>query len=290
MIRNILAVTIVAGLSACSSGSDSGNSNNDEPPTTQTPPTTDTPVVDPGNVTPPGGGEGPVTETKAGSYVGNFGGANGVYVINNQNQLAGLAINPDGSAQSLFGDVGAADTFTGSLRQYIHEQSRPDANAAVFGSVANLANPLSIAVNIVNGQTITSTAESPTAVNLVGTTGSSVSPANAQSLAGDWSAVHSFCSSDANGQPVDCLTLTTLMTFNGTEVTGSTQVTGFGVVPIVGAITEFGDAALIDFSWDGTVGYSGVVFFTPEADGRIVFIGENESAGNATISALMTRQ
>lgn len=294
MIKNILTVAIVVALGACSS-SDSGDDTTNTP-TDNGGTTTDntggagTPVVGP-----TGGGAGPVTDTKAGSYFGDFGGAQGVYVINNEFQLAGLAISADGSAQSLFGDVGAGDTFTGSLRQYQHQESRPDGATGSFGAVAGLVDPLSIDVTIVNGQTITSTAESATAVSLLGTEGSSVAPATAASLAGTWAGVHSFCTDGPDGTLIDCQLLTTTLTFDGTDVSGSTVVTdaaGVDALPVLlaGGITEFGDASLIEFTWGDAPGYSGVVFFTPSADGRVAFVGENQTAGAATISAVMTRQ
>ena len=301
MIKNILAVAIVVALSACSSDDD----DNNDTPTTDTgttteagaeaggeTPVTTTPVVTDGPV---GGGEGPVTDTKAGSYFGSFGdGGDGVYVINNDNELAGLRIFADGSAQSLFGSVGAGDTFSGDLRQHIHQESRPDATES-FGSIGGTADPLSIDVTIVNGQTIESTAESATAVSLLGTTGSSVEPANAASVAGTWIGNHGFCADAEDGTLINCNVLTTTLTFDGVQVTGTTNVTdpdgneGSAVI-IEGGITEFGDALTIEFNWGDASGYSGVVFFTPSGDGRLVFIGENAALDNPTISAVMTRQ
>jgi len=296
MIKNILAVAIVAALSACSSsdsgdgGSESNGGNNGNGGATPLTPTTPLPVVGPG-----GGGEGPVTDTKAGSYVGTFGGAEGVYVINNDFDLAGLAIDADGSAQSLFGNVGAGDAFSGSLRQYLHQESRPNGASGSFGSIAGLVDPLSIDVNIVNGQTITSTAASDTSVSLLGTTGSAVTPATVESLAGSWEGIHSFCTDGPDGQLINCQLLTTTLNFNGTDVTGSTVVTdadGVDALPVLiaGGITEFGDAALIDFTWGDAAGYSGVVFFTPSADGRVVFVGERVGEDNPTLSAVMSQQ
>lgn len=303
MIKNILAVAIVAALSACSSGSDSGDGGGDAGGGTGTNANTGTntgnviadptePSVPDAGTVPTGGGDGPVAGTKAGSYLGTFGGAEGVYVINNDFDLAGLAIAADGSAQSLFGNVGPGDDFSGNLRQYLHQESRGIPGS--FGSIGGLADPLSIDVSIINGQTITSTADSDTAVALVGTTGSAVAPATVASLDGSWEGVHSFCTDGPDGQLVDCQLLTTTLTFNGTDVTGSTVVTDpDGVdtftVLIAGGITEFGDAALIDFTWGDAAGYSGVVFFTPSADGRLVFIGEREGENNPTLSAVMNQ-
>ena len=239
-----------------------------------------------GEVTATGGGLGPVTETKAGSYVGNFGGAEGVYIINNDNELAGLAISDTGSAQSLFGDIGAGDTFAGDLRQYIHQESIENPTTGSFGAVASLADPLSIDVTIVNGQTIESTEASPTAVALLGTEGSSVTPADAESLEGTWVGEHTFCClvDDINN------VLTTTLVFDGLTVSGSTQVDDGDVIVIDGVITEFGDGSLIDFNWGDTSGYSGVVFFTPSGDGRIAYIGEIEGGDTPTISGVLTRQ
>ena len=236
----------------------------------------------------------PAAGTKAGTYIGTFGDSEGVYVINNNNQLAGLTIRANGSAQSLFGDLGAADSFNGELRQYLHQESRPDGASGSFGAVASLVNPLGIDVTIVNGQTIESTAESATAVNLRGAAGS-LQVANAASLAGTWSGVHSFCTDGPDGTLVGCQLLTTSLTFNGNTVTGSTVITdaeGTAQAPIFlnGGITEFGEASLIDFNWGDASGYSGVVFFTPSGDGRVAFIGERPVGDPPTISAVMTKQ
>jgi len=59
-----------------------------------------------------------------------------------------------------------------------------------------------------------------------------------------------------------------------------------------GGITEFGDASIVEFNWNGAV-YSGLVFFSPENDDRLVFLGESlasEDGETPTISALLTRQ
>lgn len=294
MIKNILAVAIVAALGACSSGSDNNTTEG-----VVTPPAG--PVVTPpaGPITPPGGGEGPVTESKAGSYVGTLGFANGVYVIDNQNRFSGLAINAEGRAQSLFGQIDGEGAFSGSLRQYIHEQSRLNDAAISFGSTGGAAGDLAIDVTIVNGQTIESTATSSTAVALLGSTGSALSPASSATLAGTWSGANSFC--NVAGDPPapvagTCNTLTTELTFSGTAVTGSTTfVAATGgdpfVAPISGAITDFGDVALIDFSWNNVAGFSGLVAFTLDGNGDIAFVGENlANPDNLTISGRLRKQ
>ena len=301
MIKNILAGAIVVALSACGGGSDDDDNVDTTPTTPAAPTTTDGGTVEPGTIPPSagpiptGGGAGPVTDTAAGSYVGTFGGATGVYVINNEFQLSGLAINADGSAQSLFGDVGSGDTFTGGLRQFIHQETLPVGTGDSFGSVAGAAAPLEIDVTIVNGQTIESTAESATAVSLLGTEGSSVAPATAASLAGTWEGVHGFCGMDADGALINCQLLTTTLTFNGTDVTGTSVFTDTEgaefTTLIAGGITEFGDASLIDFTFGDAPGFSGLVFFNPAGDGRIAFVGENPGdVGPATIAGVLTLQ
>ena len=303
MIKNILAVAIVVALSACSSDDDD---NNDTPTTdvgttTETgaeagaetggeTPVTTTPVV---TDAPTGGGDAPVADTSAGTYIGSFGGGEGVYIIDNENQLSGLSIFADGRAQTLVGSVGAEDTFTGALQQFQHEASEVDPQVQSFASVASLADDLSIDVTILNGQSITNTAESDTAVSLLAAVdGDALTPATAAAVAGEWSAFNTF---GGNGD----MNLTTSMTFDGTSVTGSTFLTladgtDTTPAPIAGGITEFGDAAIIEFTWNGVPDYKGVVFFNPNGDGRLVFVGQNPGANEEngfplTIGAVMDR-
>lgn len=304
MTKNIIAVAIIASLSACSSG---GSDSDDE----ETAPT-EQEVTQPGNgedddngtvaggggtltppdttVTTPGGGDAPVADSPAGSYLGTVGANStndGVFIIDNDNNISGLSLLDDGSAESYFGTLEEGDTvFTGQLQLYAHQESQPDVSVGEFGSVASPETVLSVEVNIVNGQTVENTAESATAVNLTASAGGSVTPATEESLAGSWAGAHGFCGGD------ECFLLSTELTFNGGQVSGSTVVDNGNEVPISGLITEFGDAALLNFSW-GTEGlYNGLVFFNPNGDGRIVFVGElvNGADTAATISGLMTRQ
>jgi len=225
MIKTILAIAVVAALSACSSGSDSGdsngngqetgnntdnnntgNNNTDNNNTINNIPDVSTPE---GDVEQPGGGLGPTPGTKAGSYIGTFGEAGspqGVYLIDNENNLAGLAINDDGSANSLFGNLGTGSTFDGTLAQYSHQESRPGPADGDFGSAASVDAPLAIDINIVNGQTIESTAESATRVSLIPTAGA-ITPATTEALAGTWNGRQGICG--FNGDINDCRPLIT---------------------------------------------------------------------------------
>ena len=281
MIKNILAIATVVALSACSS------SDNNDSPTTDTV----TPPVDTGGtITLPGDGLPPAADTKAGAYVGDFGSGSGVYVISNENTLSGLAISANGSANSLFGDIGDGSTFNGELRSYFHTASTP-ANAGVFsagepGSGAVVIAPTEFNLNIVNGQTIESL--SGNSVNLVGS-GNNLTEASAAAVAGNWSGIHQYGSEGAFFQ------LTTEITFSGNDVSGRT----FVLKPdgtedfenlINGNITPFGDVSLLTFTWNSNT-YNGVVFFAPDVTGQLVFLGETTAAdaGNKTIASLLTK-
>ncbi len=275
MIKYILAVASLAALSACSSSSST--------PATDTPDGGTPPVVQP-----PGGGTPPATGTKAGAYIGDFGSGNGVYVIGNDNSLSGLALAGDGTADSLFGNVGTDSTFNGSLRSYFHDSSdTPDQGifgAGIVGTPAEEAFNL----NIVNGQTIESL--SGTSVNLVGAADGALTPANSTTLSGSWDGRHRFCGADITA----CDVLVTEITFNGTTVTGRTVIEkpdGAEVFPnpISGSITDFGDVSLLSFTWlDNT--YNGSVFFLSGSDSQLVFLGETTAdVDNKTIASLLTR-
>ena len=271
-----IALTTAIGISmaACSSGGS-------DTPTTGTPPG-ETPTAPPA----PGGNLPPVTDTKAGTYFGSFGFGDGVYVIDNDNNLAGLAIGGDGSATSFFGNIGSANTFNGTFRQYSHPASTPS-TAGVFAAGDPQTVSANYNLNIVNGQTIESV--SGTGASLIGATGT-VTVANAASLAGDFQGRHRFCIAVD-----DCPELVTNINFNGNNVTGSTRVVQSNgdetfIVPIAGTLTDFSEGALISFNWNANV-YNGVVFFTADGSGRVVMIGETTAeVDNQTIASLMTRQ
>lgn len=288
MIKNILAIATVALMAtACSSSS----SSDPEPTGGGT-----TPPVSGGGGTPPpapGGGNPPATDTKAGAYFGDFGSGSGVYVISNENELSGLALAADGSAFSLFGNLGTGNTFSGDLSSYFHVASATG-NADAFGpgnpgAGAPVPAPTTFNLNIVNGQTIESL--SGTEVLLTGAGDGGLTPANSGTLAGTWTGTHSFASTGGNSQ------LVTTITFNGTEVSGGTDVfspTGESQfpAPIAGTITDFGDVALLSFTWQDNV-YEGSVFFAAGSNSRLVFIGETAAdipdGGRKTIASILTR-
>ncbi len=284
MIKNILAIATVIALSACSSSDD-----NDSPTNVGT---TDGGITDGGTVTPPGGGLPPATDTKAGAYVGDFGSGEGVYVISNENVLSGLAISADGSANSLFGDIGDGNTFNGELRSYYHAASVP-ASDGVFGagsagSLADVIAPTEFDLNIVNGQTIENL--SGNEVSLVGSGNGSLTAASTAAVAGSWAGSHRFCGADLTA----CDRLRTEITFSNTDVTGRTLIVkpdGEEIFanPITGSITPFGDVSLLSFTWNSNT-YNGVVFFAPGTTGQLVFIGETAAdADNKTIASLLTK-
>jgi len=278
MIKNFLAIVSVVVLTACSSSSTPA-------------PDTDTPPAGPGPITPPanpGDGNPPAADTKAGTYIGDFGSGNGVYIISNDNALTGLALATDGSASSVFGDVGSQSTFAGELRGHFHAASvTPDLGIFGAGTAADPALP-AFNLNIVNGQSIESLAGP--AVNLSFASAGALSPATAATVAGSWSGRHRFCGADI----IDCDFLVTEITFNGTDVTGRTFVLkpdGEEVfaIDIAGSITEFGDVSLLSFNWNNNT-YNGAVFFVPGSTTELAFVGETLSeTDNQTIASLLTR-
>lgn len=251
-----------------------------------------TTAANPGGEAPvPSGAGAPSGDTKANNYVGDFGFGSGVYVVDRANRLYGLALNDDGSAVSLFGDLGAGDTFSGALRQQTHDASRP-ATAGVFGtgrSEFEAAGPFSL--NFVSGQSIESTA--PPQVNLTVASAGQISPATIASVAGTWTGSNRYGEGDDNlGR-----NFITEITFNGASVTGGTRIEtdngaeSFGQ-PINGTISEYGDVLLVSFNWgsEGNLNqYDGIVFFTTDGTNRLVFLGETLAAGvgNPTISSLL---
>ena len=281
MTPNILTIalttTLAVTLAACGGGGGSDTPATDtppaEPPETPTapPPPTDLP---------------PISDTKAGSYFGTFGFGDGVYVIDNDNNLAGLAVAADGSATSLFGNVGDGNSFNGTFRQYNHPASTPS-TAGIFAAGDPQTISANYDLNIVNGQTIESL--SGPSASLIGASGT-VMVADAASLAGDFQGRHRFCIT-----PDDCPELVTDINFNGSSVTGSTRVVQSDgedtfIVPIAGTLSDFSEGALISFEWNSNV-YNGVVFFIPDGSGRVVMIGETSAeVDNQTIASLMTRQ
>ena len=151
MTPNILTIalttTLAVTLAACGGGGGSDTPATDTPP--PEPPETPTAPPPPGNDLPP------VSDTKAGSYFGTFGFGDGVYVIDNDNNLAGLAVAAGGSATSLFGNVGDGNSFNGTFRQYNHPASTPS-TAGIFAAGDPQTISANYDLNIVNGQTIES--------------------------------------------------------------------------------------------------------------------------------------
>lgn len=265
MIKNTFALLAVVALAACSSGSDSPT------PDTGTPTTPTTPI-------PGGGGNPPATGTTAGTYTGDFGTGNGVYVINNENYLAGLSLATNGSATSLFGELGDGNSFTGNLRQYFHQESLPQGAAGSFGAVAGELTERPVSFSISIGQGINGDG-----IALTGASAGQLTTANAASLAGTWQGTHGFCGGET------CFELITTITFDGLTVSGSTQVDDGTPVPLQGGITEFGEVSLVSFVWSEST-YTGAVFFVPDGTGRLAMFGESPDSQTLTIAALMSRQ
>lgn len=269
MVKRALALLSVAFISACSGSTPSSGTN---PPT---------------NIT-------PIEGSRAGAYIGDFGSGNGVYVLGDNNAISGMALLADGTAYSLFGNLGGESTFTGSLSPYYHPASTP-ANDGGYGpgegvleSQAPLQPPSAFNLNIVDGQTIESL--SGAQVNLTAATAGELSAATPAAVAGTWAGRHRFCSA-----PTDCSVLATEVTFANNEFTGRTFViTSAGVDtfirPIVGNLTEVNGVSTLTFTWNENT-YNGSIAFLPGTTNQLVFLGEtaNTDAGNRTIASLLTQ-
>jgi len=236
MIKRILMITATAFLTACGGGSGGGSGGQDP--------------VDPN----PGGDPivNPPVEAgdRAGAYIGDFGSGQGVYVLGADNALSGLALAADGSASSLFGNLGTASTFSGNLRAHFHTASTP-ANEGIF-SAGELAasGPAQFNLNIVDGQTIESL--SGTTVSLTAVSAGGLSPATPATVAGDWSGSHQFCGADLT----NCSNLVTEINFSGSTVSGRTVIItpeGTEQFPnaIAGSITQLGDVSTLTYTWFG---------------------------------------
>jgi len=141
MIKKLFALAMIAALAACSSGGDddpssmegavdqSGQEGMDEAVNMP-------PVSNPSTTV--AGESGPPAGARAGAYVGDFGQGAGVYVVDNVNNILGLAQAADGSARSVFGNLGADSTYSGGLNEYIHVASTP-ADAGVFAAGEGIA-------------------------------------------------------------------------------------------------------------------------------------------------------
>lgn len=271
MFKRILVLTGATFLAACSSSSPS------------------TPVVAEPDVTP---GDG----SRAGAYIGDFGSGNGVYVLSGANALSGLALSADGSAHSLFADLGAGSTFVGDMRSYYHGASDPAAQGVFSaGEVgANSPTPAATAfnLNILDGQTIESLSGS--AANLTAAAAGALSASTPAAIAGAWSGRHRFCDS-ATDLVNNCSVLLTEINFAASTVTGRTVVLDAAGAenfanPIAGSISELGTVSTLNYTWNGLT-YNGSVFFLPGSTTQLVFLGETltADAGNPTIATLLTR-
>ena len=300
MTRSLLALAVAGAVAMTLAGCSDSDSGSDDPDTPMTPDAgtgggsgggTETPMTPtrPSGPPVPSGSGTPTGDTKAGNYVGTLGFGDGVYVIDADNDLAGLALMEDGSAQSIFGNVGSGDTYAGTLRLQTHDPSVPP-SAGVFGAGRTpIESTGEYDLTFVPGQTI----EGENA-SLVFADAGQISPATVASVAGDWRGVNQFTDCDAGG---GCRLIFDV-NFDGTTVTGSTSVeTGAGeqtrLNPFEGTIAEYGDTLLLTFDWtDGAVTnrYDGVAFF-PDATGRLVFVGETLAAdsGNPTLGSLLSR-
>ena len=239
----------------------------------------------------PSGSGAPSGDTKAGTYFGDFGSGNGVYVIDEDNRLAGLATREDGSAISLFGELGDGNSYSGTLRQQVHDASTP-ATAGGFGTGDDTLDDVGpYELTFTPGESISSSGGQQ-AANLNFVTDGAIPPATIATVAGDWTGVNEYgdCSGDGGCQ------LVFDVTFDGTAVSGTTSIAaGDGSrtfeQPISGTIAEYGNVLLLNFNWGADERlnlYRGVAFFRTDEPNRLVFLGETDAeSDNPTIASLL---
>jgi hypothetical protein len=170
--------------------------------------------------------------------------------------LSGLALSADGSAYSIFGELGAGSTFVGNLRSYYHTPSQP-ANQGAFGPGVlgeNSPNPAVTAfnLNIVDGQTIENLSGNP--ATLTAAAAGALSSSAPAAIAGTWSGGHRYCI-DPTDLVNNCSVLTTEITFAGNTVSGRTVVLNQAGAetfenPNVGRMAELGDLSTLAFTWN----------------------------------------
>lgn len=304
MTKTLIALALAGVLIGCSSG---GDDNDDSAATggTSSNGTSDTGSASgagsqtgdsgsstdgTGSVTAPAAQGGtPTADSKAGVWLGDFGtGAPGVYVIDNDNVITGLAVAADGSAESVFGSLGDGSSFTGQLDNHFHPASNP-AVPGIFAPRGEATDADSYSLNIVNGQTIEGTGGDGVALVYAGP--GALTPATIESVAGSWSGAHSFCGLEGN-----CSVVSVNVTFSGSDLSGNTQIVNVDTQEvsdfspaITGSIAPFGDVLTTSFTWNELT-FAGVVYF--DTNGNLILNADDTSGetDHQTLTSLLTRQ
>ncbi len=228
-------------------------------------------------------GGGPPGATKAGVWQGDLGFGDGVYVIDANNNLFGLASADGAEYHSIFGNLGAGNSFNGALDVHFHPASNAIAGSAFAPQGEDITSD-NFNLNIVNGQTIESL-DTGNPFTLTFATNGLQPAATISSVSGTWNGVHSFCNTDT-----DCQEFTIELTFNGTTLTGNTGVNdlpdGVNVFPVSmsGSIAEFGSVLTTQYTW-GDRDLSGVIYF--DANGDLILNGD--APAEQTISSKLSR-
>jgi|GEM_PF-2663581 len=280
--RLLLPLVLVGSLAACSSGGDGdgGDAGGNNGGNTTGGNTGGNNVVG-GNQ---GGGE---FGGRAGVLQGTVGAADGIYVLNSNNILAGVSIAADGSAVSTFGDLGEGANFSGNVTQLSHPASNNGA-AGSFAPVGEEPANASLSVSIMDGMSIEGSGAS-----LAYLSAGSLTTADAASLAGNWRGVHLFGDATVFDFILD-------LTFSGNSFTGSSDFFDAGVSQfpntIDGSFETFGDVALVSFTWGSAdnppASYSGIAYLLADGTNRLALSAQRDagqSDGSATISGLLSR-
>ncbi|MBX2839212.1 MAG: hypothetical protein KTR35_20315 [Gammaproteobacteria bacterium] len=275
ILKRLIFVGLVSLLTACSSGSNSGD---DEGSTSG------------------GGTTGGDVSGNGGIWTGDIGYGSGVYVVDANNNVYGLSSDDGSTYTSSFGNIGNGTTYSGSLVEYFHPASNAVsgiAMAPIGEEFAGSGTPLNL--NIVAGQTIENLA-SGNEFTLTNSP-SSLTTATPSAVAGSWRGTHSFLTGDNSYAEYRMD-----VTFSGNTMTGSTGVYSFGgdndgaidfVHDVNGTIAGYSNALTTNFTWSdagGTTTYNGVIYFHPDGSGNLVVNVQAANGGSpVTLNSVLQR-
>lgn len=277
MTKTLLAITIAAALTACSSGSDNDDGDNGS---------TTNPGA--GTVT-PGGGTTTVTPSGEvpGVWFGNNGFGDALVVIEDDLDIFSFSASSAGTYETVFGKLGGAPA-----ERFIHRNSENSAHGDSFTLVGDLPTDL----NEDDSDTISYNLAVSNEGEQIDNTGAAFSLAFARTddvqaialadIVGNWRALTSFAATGGD------LELTISFAADG-AVSGFTDFNSNGKIDITSGTVSASSSPLylaIAFEWNGTP-RTGVIT-RDRSSNRLLLnsFGPDAEGGNKSFSALLTAQ